>query len=159
MRRHLPVFAAVVIIGLAPALAQQTRTRTGTLVCDVSAGVGLILGSQREIACSFTPTSGSASETYIGRITRFGLDIGVTGGGELVWAVFAPTDRFSPAQLAGTYVGAGAEATAGLGLGANVLLGGSQDTVALQPLSIQGQTGVNLAVGVTGIEIARAVRR
>jgi hypothetical protein len=149
---------AVAPLAATPAEA-QTRTRVGVLACDVSAGIGLIVGSQRDVACTFAPVAGGRRETYVGRITRFGLDVGVTGGGELIWTVFAPTDAFSPSQLAGTYAGAGAEATVAVGLGANVLVGGSQDTVALQPVSVQSQTGLNLAVGVTGITLARAVSR
>ena len=74
----------------------------------------------------------------------------------MVWAVYAATSG-GPAALAGTYAGASAEASVGAGLGANVLVGGSNRTIALQPLSVQGQTGVNLAVGVTGLTL-NAVR-
>lgn len=154
------VIAAAALLAAATVTADAqgpTRARVGLLECDVSAGIGVIVGSQRTIACNFVPSNGTRGEGYVGQITRFGLDVGVTGGGRLVWAVFAPSDSFAPERLSGTYVGAGAEATAGLGLGANVLLGGSNDTVALQPLSVQGQTGMNLAVGVTGITIRRAV--
>jgi hypothetical protein len=162
MRSRLMV-SALCALAIAPfafgSAEAQTRTRVGMLACDVSAGIGLVVGSQRTVACSFTPAAGGRRQTYVGRITRFGLDLGVTGGGELLWAVYAPTDSMSPSQLAGTYAGAGAEASVAVGLGANVLVGGSQDTVALQPVSVQAQTGVNLAIGVTGLGLAREVSR
>jgi hypothetical protein len=92
---------------------------------------------------------------YVGSITKFGLDLGATAGGEMVWAVFAPTNRKFGA-LAGDYGGATAEATVGVGLGANVLVGGSDRTVALQPVSVQGQAGLNVAAGVTDLRLRPA---
>ena len=38
-----------------------------------------------------------------------------------------------------------ASATVGVGLGANVLVGGSGNSIALQPVSIEGTTGLNVA--------------
>jgi hypothetical protein len=137
--------------------AQAGRVKVGTLTCDVSPGVGLVLGSQREIRCGFTPSAGRRREVYVGAITRLGLDIGATSGGRLVWAVYAPGST-SPGALAGSYGGASAEGTVGAGLGANALIGGSNRTVALQPLSVQGQTGLNLAVGIAGLELRPARR-
>ena len=103
----------------------------------------------------FTPSAAGAREVYVGSIRKFGLDIGATSGGEMVWAVFAPSNRRIGA-LAGTYGGASAEATVGAGVGANVLVGGSNRTVSLQPVSGQGQAGLNLAVGVAGLELRPA---
>ena len=100
----------------------------------------------------FTPSTQGPSEVYVGSISKFGLDVGATSGGEMIWSVYAPTTRRFGA-LAGHYSGASAEATVGAGLGANVLVGGSARTVALQPVSVQGQTGLNVAVGVTGLEL------
>ena len=91
-------------------------------------------------------------ELYAGTLTKIGIDIGVTTGGELTWTVFAPTSRPAGA-LAGAYAGASAEATVGAGVGANVLVGGSNRTVELQPLSLQGQIGLNFAAGVAGIDL------
>lgn len=133
----------------------QPRTKAGTLTCDVSAGVGLIVASKKAVTCLFTPTQPGPREVYVGSINKFGLDVGATSGGELMWSVFAPSNKKFGA-LAGQYGGAGAEATVGAGLGANVLVGGSDRTVALQPLSVQGQTGLNLAVGVAGLELLPA---
>jgi hypothetical protein len=140
----------------APADAQSGRVKVGTLNCDVSAGIGLIVGSRKQMTCAFTPSGPGAREAYVGAIGKFGLDVGATTGGRMVWAVYAPT-KGGPAALAGTYVGASGEASLVAGLGANVLVGGSNRTIALQPVSVQGQTGLNLAVGVAGLEL-RPVR-
>jgi Protein of unknown function (DUF992) len=124
----------------------------GVLTCDVSAGIGLIIGSQRGVACVFTPELPGPQEVYSGSITRFGLDIGITAGGVMVWAVFAGTVG-GPGFLAGDYVGASGDVAIAVGLGANVLVGGSNRTVALQPVSMSGQVGVNLAVGVADLQL------
>lgn len=126
--------------------------KTGTLNCDISAGIGMIIGSQKEVTCLFMPVNNAPQEVYVGVIRKFGLDIGATGGSQMIWAVYAPTSG-SFAGLSGTYAGATAQATVGAGLGANVLLGGSNRTVALQPLSVQGQVGLNLAAGVASLEL------
>jgi hypothetical protein len=139
----------VTVIGGA---AAQDRVKAGTLVCDVSGGIGMIIGSQKGVRCEFNPDMAGPREYYIGTISKFGLDIGATSAGQMVWAVFAPSTR-SPGVLAGAYVGATAEATAIVGVGANALIGGSNQTVALQPLSVTGQTGLNLAAGVASLEL------
>ena len=145
--------AAVAVGGLfATSASAQDRVKAGTLNCDISGGLGLILGSQKQVRCVFTPVQPGPREAYIGTINKFGLDIGATSGGEMLWAVYAPTSRRFGA-LAGVYTGGSAEATVGLGAGANVLVGGSNRTVTLQPLSVQGQAGLNLAVGVAGLEL------
>lgn len=142
---------AIALIAATASLAQE-RMQAGSLTCDVSAGIGLILGSHRQVYCTFTPAVPGPVEVYTGSITRIGLDIGATTGGVMIWVVYAPTDR--PAGgLAGTYAGASAEASIVKGLGANVLVGGSGSTVALQPVSVQGQSGFNLAAGVAGLEL------
>lgn len=138
----------------------QNRVRVGVLSCEVAPGVGLIVTSQREMTCQFRPEGRrGVRETYAGRITRVGLDVGVTGRGVLAWTVFAATPRVARWQLAGQYVGAGAQATLGVGLGANALVGGSRNSVALQPLSVQAQTGLNLAVGVGSLTLIPARAR
>jgi len=151
----LAVVAAVAVpLALpAPAMAQSSnRTKAGTLTCDISAGIGLIVGSKKNVTCVFTPAQPGPREVYVGSINKFGLDVGATSGGEMMWSVFAPSNKKFGA-LAGQYGGGSAEATVGAGLGANVLVGGSDRTVALQPVSLQGQTGLNLAVGVAGLDL------
>lgn len=143
--------AAIALTVETPATAQD-RARVGVLDCDVSGGIGLIIGSRKQMNCTFSPSGQGPREAYAGSIGKFGLDVGATAGGRMVWAVYAATSG-GPAALAGTYAGASAEASVGAGLGANVLVGGSNRTIALQPLSIQGQAGVNLAVGVTALTL------
>jgi Protein of unknown function (DUF992) len=133
----------------------QDHIKAGTLVCDVSGGIGMIIGSQKGVQCQFNPDLPGPPELYIGTISKFGLDIGATSGGQMVWAVYAPSSR-GPGILAGVYSGATAEATIAVGLGANALVGGSNRTVALQPLSVTGQTGLNLAAGVASLELRSA---
>jgi hypothetical protein len=155
MRR---AFVGALILGLAAVsssagTAQAQRIRTGVLNCDVSAGIGLIIGSQRSVNCLFTPDQpGFPHEGYFGTISKLGLDLGITAGGVMVWGVYADTSR-GYGFLAGDYVGASGEATVAVGLGANVLVGGSNRTVALQPLSVGGQVGLNLALGVANLSL------
>ncbi len=156
MRKALMLLAAT-LLGLATisTSAQAQRPvweQAGTLSCDVSAGIGLIIGSRREVNCLFTPNYPAPPEQYIGSITKVGLDLGVTGGGQLVWAVQMSTTR-RRGVLAGSYAGASAEASAVVGLGANVLVGGNERSVALQPLSVQGQVGINVAAGIAEISL------
>jgi hypothetical protein len=149
----LGLTTAAVALALGSGAAAQDRVQAGTLECDISAGVGLFLGSQRTINCTFAPSGPGPFEHYTGTISKFGIDVGATTGGVMTWLVYAPTSRPIGA-LAGDYGGASAEATVGAGLGANVLLGGSNHTVALQPLSLQGQTGFNVAAGVAGLQLS-----
>jgi len=142
---------AAATMGAGPTLA-KSGVRVGALNCVVEGGVGLILGSKKGMVCTFKPSNGAKSERYKGSITRVGVDIGVTGKAYMTWAVFAP-GRLKRGSLAGNYGGAGAEATVGVGLGANVLVGGFKKSVALQPLSVQGQTGLNVAAGVAGLKL------
>lgn len=153
MTRHIAALGVLAVAAaLATAAPAQERVQAGSLTCDVSAGIGLIIGSQRLVYCTFTPAVPGPIETYTGSITRIGLDLGITTGGVMIWVVYAPTIRPIGA-LAGEYAGASAEASVFAGLGANVLVGGSGATVALQPVSVQGQTGVNLAAGIAGLEL------
>jgi Protein of unknown function (DUF992) len=134
-----------------PAGAQQDRIQLGTLECSLSSSIGLVVTSSKNVACNFKPRGGPP-EAYAGTMTRVGLDIGVTGGGAIIWAVFTSTNLYA-GMLTGTYVGASAEASIAAGLGANVLVGGSNRSVALQPLSVQGQIGLNIAAGVSTLEL------
>jgi hypothetical protein len=160
MRRQMIGFAAVAVAAAAVAptsiLAQRAeRAKIGTLTCDISAGVAVIIASKKRVTCLFTPSLRGAREVYVGNIGKFSLDLGTTSGGEMAWAVYAPTSRRIGA-LAGRYAGAAADATAGAGLGANVLVGGSNRTVALQPLSVQGQIGLNVAAGIGELSLRPA---
>lgn len=145
--------------GASPSYAQARAAdgvEVGTLICDVSGGLGLIIGSQREMVCVLEAVDGSV-DRYVGVINRFGLDLGATTAGTIVWTVIAPTDEmYAPGVLSGNYVGASAEATAGIGVGANVLVGGGEHSFTLQPISVQGQTGLNIAAGVAELVLRPA---
>lgn len=125
--------------------AQADGVKIGTLTCNVEGGIGFIIGSSKDMECTFHGNAGV--EHYSGVINKFGLDIGITGSQVMSWVVFAPGD-VRPGALSGTYVGATAEATAAIGAGANVLVGGFNKNVTLQPVSLSGQTGLNVAAGV-----------
>ena len=145
------VAAALVMVG-GSADAQPRQVQVGTLTCSMSSSVGLIIASQKNLNCVFRGQPGEPEETYTGTMTTIGIDIGVTTGGVIVWTVFADTNRYA-GMLAGSYVGATAEVSIAAGLGANVLVGGSHRTVALQPLSLQGQMGLDIAAGVGQLEL------
>jgi hypothetical protein len=143
--------AVLATVWAVPASAQRDRVQVGTLQCSLSSSIGLVVGSQKNISCNFKP-DGGPPEAYAGTMTRIGLDVGITGGGVIIWAVFTGTNRYV-GMLTGTYVGATAEISLAAGLGANVLVGGSNRSVALQPLSVQGQVGLNIAAGIGTLEL------
>ena len=143
--------AALVMVGGA-ADAQPRRIQLGTLTCSMSASIGFVVGSQKNVNCVFRGHPGEPDEAYTGTMTTVGLDIGITTGGVIVWTVFADTDRYA-GMLAGRYGGATAEVSIAAGLGANVLVGGSKRTVALQPLSLQGQIGLDVAAGIGELDL------
>jgi hypothetical protein len=157
MTRHRIAAGALVLALVSSDPAPAQRIKAGVLTCDVSAGLGFIVGSQKEVSCLFSPDQPGPQEAYVGTITKIGLDIGITGGGVMVWGVFTGTNR-GFGFLAGDYVGASGEASIAAGLGANVLIGGSNQTVALQPVSVSGQVGLNLAVGVADLHLRPARR-
>jgi hypothetical protein len=154
----LPAGCAALALALAvvPATAQEAgRTKVGTLTCNISPGVGMIVAGQRQLNCMYASPRGRGREAYEGTFSTLGLDIGATSGGQLTWAVFAPT-TLRRAALAGTYAGATAGGTVGAGASANVLVGGPDRRVIMQPASVQGQTGVNIAAGVSTLELRPA---
>ncbi|HEY2531593.1 MAG TPA: DUF992 domain-containing protein [Xanthobacteraceae bacterium] len=145
--------AAVLCAGLMPASAQQAGgIKVGVLTCRTSATLGLIVASHQRLRCSFSPDSGPP-ERYVGHVTRLGIDIGIRAGGIMTWGVIAPTNGYHHGALAGTYVGASGSASLGIGVGANALIGGWHRSIALQPLSIEGHAGANLALGVAGLTL------
>jgi len=146
--------AALVTLGLAasPAFASsKSGVKIGVLNCDVSAGVGMIIASSKTVKCKFDRAVGG-TEHYTGTIEKLGLDVGFTGKGVMSWVVFAP-GKISKGALQGRYAGASAEASIAVGLGANVLVGGGNKSVALQPLSVQAQTGLNVAAGIAALRL------
>lgn len=147
----LAAAAALLLAGGAVASAQAAVGKVGTLTCKGGAGVGLILGSKKNYDCVFKTAKG-AVQNYEGSVTQIGLDLGFTSKVTIVWAVFASTDLPDRA-LAGNYVGANADASLGVGVGTKILVGGSKNSISLQPLSVQGQTGLNVAVGVADLAL------
>lgn len=125
--------------------------KVGVLRCHIDGGVGFIIGSSKDVQCVFK-RSGGGHEDYEGSIGKLGVDIGVTRQAELAWIVFAP-GKISRGALKGSYTGANAEATVGIGLGANVLIGGFKKGINLQPISVQAQEGLNVAAGVASLHL------
>ena len=153
MKSNLFVLA-VAFVGLAaaPAIA-QSGAKAGLLSCKTGPSIGLVVGSRQHMHCRFTPDNGGSSEAYSGTITRVGLDLGVRAGGVMGWVVFAPTTALPHGALRGNYGGASGDVSLGLGGGAKLLIGGSHQTISLQPLALQGQVGVNLALGVAALKL------
>lgn len=127
--------------------AKDGKIDIGILTCQVSGGSGFIIGSSKDLECEFETAKGGVKH-YNGQINKFGIDIGFTQSATISWAVIAPSIDVAEDTLAGTYLGASAEASAGLGGGANVLVHATNDSILLQPLSLQGQSGLNAALGV-----------
>ena len=151
--------AMLTALAAAPVVAQAatlpTAVKAGYLNCNEASGWGFVVGSSRALKCTYTSKSG-ATERYVGSITRVGVDIGYVSGGVMLWAVLAPTSDPGRGALAGSYVGVTAGATVAAGGSANVLVGGSDKSISLQPVSIEGATGLNLAAGFAGIELKPA---
>ncbi len=145
----------LVMASAVPASAQDGRVRVGVLNCEGPGQTSFIVGSVTELGCIFKPEYGHP-QRYNARITRIGVDIGVTTANALAWAVFAPTKRLGPGEIAGGYGGVAAGAAIGVGGTANVLLGGSNNSVALQPLSFVGSRGANVVAGVAGLDLFSA---
>ncbi len=154
--------AAAMVIAAAAIPGQDARAQAkqgiklGTLTCNVSSGWGMVFGSSKDLKCTYTPDGRNKSERYSGKIDKFGVDIGYTEAGVIVWVVFAPTKNVGQGALAGKYVGVTAEVTFAVGLGANVLVGGGDQSIALQPLSVSGQKGFNIAAGIASVELKSA---
>lgn len=155
--KYLALMASIATsVAFLPAMGQAqagTRVKIGVLKCNIGAGTGFIIGSTKKLNCRYKPAGGGKPEHYRGNIRKYGIDIGSTSKGRIVWAVLAPSRKVSRGALAGSYGGISAEATVGVGLGANALIGGSNKSIALQPLSIQSQEGFNVAIGISSLEL------
>jgi hypothetical protein len=161
MRKFLRM-ALMIAAGLGVALSSTLRPiaaeangemKIGYLSCNVASGWGIIFGSSRELDCTYTPVAGKPVEHYKGEINKFGADIGYLQSGVILWTVVAPSTNTGEGALAGHYAGATASATAGIGTGANVLVGGMHSSIALQPISVEGNAGLNVAAGVATINL------
>jgi hypothetical protein len=148
----LSAIAAALLMTAAPTSAEP-NIEAGGLTCRSAGGEGFVVGSVLHLDCVFVPALGGPELHYAGVIHRYGIDLGKTKDVTLAWAVFAPTGAIRPGDLAGVYGGVQGNASVGVGGGANAMLGGSNNTFALQPVSAEGQTGLNLSVGVTELEL------
>lgn len=149
------VALGVAIASTSTAMAQGAKLVAGTLTCKGGPNVGLIVGSQQKLDCSFNPAGKGRVREFKATITKVGLDIGFKSESVIVWTVLGSSEKVPSKLLVGNYAGVSAEASVALGAGANALVGGSDQSIVLQPLSVQGQTGLNLAVGVTGLTLSR----
>ena len=147
--------SAAVLMPATSLRADTGGVNAGVLTCVVDGGLGLLVFSSKEMECEFASVDGR-TDFYTGNVKKFGLDIGITGKSYVKWVVFAPVGRPRKGGLAGTYVGVSGEATAGAGVGANGLVGGSDRTFSLQPFSASIQTGLNLALGIGSMTLDSA---
>src|SRR6059058_3960666 len=152
MRRFL--IPAALLASVITASAQQPiqRVQVGILECRGAASIGFVVGSVTNLGCVLR-AEGMPEDRYVATIRKVGLDLGITQETALAWGVYAPVARLGPGDLSGDYVGAQGSASVGVGLGGNVLVGGSANSIALQPLSVQGQVGLNVAAGLESLEL------
>jgi Protein of unknown function (DUF992) len=146
---------SIAIVALVAPIASANAlppVRAGILQCEGGQNVGFVVGSVTSLECVFQ-SEGRRPESYIATVRRYGVDLGITGQTRLAWAVNAPTGQVGRGDLAGNYGGVGANASVGVGFGGNFLVGGPANSYALQPISVQGQTGLNVAAGVADIDL------
>ena len=157
MRRFITLAGIVATMLVAPLTdinAQQPeRVQVGVLECRGGASIGFVVGSVTNLGCVLR-VEGLPEDRYIATIRKVGLDLGITAETALAWGVFAPVTRLAPGDLTGTYAGGQGSASLGVGVGGNVLIGGSNNTIALQPLSVQGSVGLNIAAGLESLELS-----
>ena len=148
------IAATMLIASFAGAHAQQPmqRVQVGILECRGGASIGFIVGSVTHLGCVLR-ADGMPEDRYVATISKVGLDLGITQESALAWGVFAPAARLGPGDLSGNYAGAQSSAAVGVGVGGNALVGGSNNSIALQPLSVQGQVGLSVAAGLESLEL------
>ena len=156
MRRSF-ILAAVTAASLAACFAgshaqPMQRVQVGILECRGGASIGFIVGSVTNLGCVLR-VDGMPEDRYVATIRKVGIDLGITEESALAWGVYAPVARLGPGDLSGNYAGAQGSASVGVGVGGNVLVGGSDNSIALQPLSVQGQVGLAVAAGLESLEL------
>jgi hypothetical protein len=149
---RLSAFVTLSVLALSSVPASAQQTQAGVLECRGGESISFVVGSVTNLNCIYRPDFGPAQQ-YRATLRRAGIDIGVTAVSGLIWRVIAPTNVIGLGDLSGNYGGATAGAAVGIGAGANVLYGGSNNSVALQPLSVEGQAGLNVFAGVAGLEL------
>jgi hypothetical protein len=150
--RFLSALAGLAFLAISTSSSAAQQVQAGVLECTGGETVGFVIGSVTDLNCIYRPDVGPR-QAYRAVIRRAGVDVGVTPVSSLVWGVFAPTQQLGLGDLSGNYGGVTAGATIGAGLGANVLYGGSNNSIALQPLSVSGQVGLNVFAGIAGLEL------
>jgi hypothetical protein len=148
----LSAIATAVLMATVPTGA-QANVEVGGLTCRSTGATGYVVGATLNFECVFVPSGGGPAHHYFGVVRRIGVDLGVTQNVSMGWLVFAPTGAIHPGDLAGNYGGVQGNATVGVGVGANALVGGSANTFALQPVSAQAQAGLNVSAGLTDLEL------
>ena len=155
LRQHLVATAAILTMGAfalgTPAKA-DANVKAGVLTCNVDSGWGFIFGSSRDLKCNYSGSDGH-HEHYTGHIAKYGVDIGYLQGGVIVWGVLAPTTTLAAGALGGDYGGAAGGASVGVGVDANVLFGGFNKSITLQPVSVEGDKGLNVAAGIAAVTL------
>ncbi len=154
MKKVIILASVLTAAAATPALSQQ-RVEVGVLDCVIEGGAGVVIASSQELACTFEPADENRPpETYVGVVNKFGLDVGVKDATQMQWLVLAPTaDAYAPGALEGDYAGVSAEVAAGLGAGANILVTQDSESLMLQPISVEGKTGINVALGVSEFQL------
>jgi hypothetical protein len=153
----VPLIIALVIASLAPfgawAQAGKNWTQSGMLRCRLNPSIGFVIFGHQSMECRFMPSVSGPPQRYEGALNTVGIDVGVIGGGGLAWAVLAPTSGVAAGALAGEYVGASGDIALGAGVGANVLIGGSQRSIALQPVSVEGSVALDVTLGLSALQL------
>lgn len=161
MIRRRTLFSAIIALALFESLCVPGRaqspppnwTQIGMLTCKLNPSIGFVIFGHQTMECRFAQNPPLPTQAYEGALNTFGVDLGISAGGALAWAVFAPTAGPPPGALAGEYIGASGDIGIGLGAGVNVLVGGSSRSFALQPLSVQGSVAVNVVVGASSLQL------
>ncbi|QIB32494.1 DUF992 domain-containing protein [Ancylobacter pratisalsi] len=152
MKMTIFALAAATLVGALTPAAAADRVKVGVLVCNAGSSIGMIIESKQELKCTYTPSDNSATQHYAGSIKNIGLDLGVTGGGVMTWGVLAVDKGIEAGSLAGEYKGVSGNVALGVGVGANILVGG-KNSYALNPVSVEGNVGASLALGVSGLSL------
>lgn len=147
------LFALTQIFAAGGATAQSASLKAGTLTCNSDGTVGLVVGSNEQLSCSYVPVGGGAATRFAGKTSRVGLDVGIRGASVTIWTVLASTTEVPGDRLEGTFGGVSADVAAGLGVGANVLVGGNDKSIVLQPVSVKGEVGLNVSLGVSSLTL------
>jgi hypothetical protein len=152
--RHIAGAAALALVAIASGFsAHAADVKVGVLNCNVASGWGFVVGSSKDVRCEFSPVGSGPIERYAGTVSKFGVDIGYTRGGVIIWDVVAPAADANRGALQGSYAGATVSATIGVGAGTNALVGGLHKSVALQPISITGESGLNVVAGIGALHL------